>query len=98
MIGSMSATSFPPLRSLDDIEEIERMPHERLVPCQDANVWIREGHDRAPHRIAIRDMHDGNPGSEPVCVTYGALKRQSLQAANLLHARGVRPGDAVLFL
>jgi fatty-acyl-CoA synthase len=91
-------SSFAPLRNIQDIEEFERVPLAQRIVSWDANVWLRQGLDLAPDKPAIRYIHDGNPESAPVVVTYAKLKRSAIHAANLFHALGVRPDDAVLFL
>jgi fatty-acyl-CoA synthase len=92
------AGAFAPLRSLSDIEELERVPLEQRLLSFDANVWIRHGLDLAPDKVAIRYVADGDPDTPPVDLTYGELKRRATATANLFHSFGVGPDDAVLYL
>ncbi len=52
---------FSPIRSLRDIEELERVPLEQRLLSFDANDWIRRGLDLAPQKVAIRYVADGIP-------------------------------------
>ncbi len=94
----MNANAFGPIRNRHDIEELERVPLEQRLLSWDANDWIRRGLDLDPEKIAIRYIHDGNPASTPVAISYADLKHRITQAANLFHSLGVRPGDVVLYL
>jgi fatty-acyl-CoA synthase len=91
-------TDYAPLRTLHDVEALERVPLEARVFSWNLNDWLARGCSRAPDKIAIRYITDGNPASAPVTLTYGELARRGNQAANLFHRLGVGPRDAVLFL
>jgi fatty-acyl-CoA synthase len=93
-----TAGGFSPIRSLRDIEELERVPLEQRLLSLDANDWIRRGLDLAPQKVAIRYVADGNPETPPLDITYGELKARATATANLFHSLGVGPGDAVLYL
>jgi len=92
------AAPFAPLRNIQDIEELERVPLENRLISWDTNDWINRGLDLAPDKVAIRFIADGNPETPPVNVTYRELKQRSIAAANLFHSLGVGPEDAVLYL
>ena len=95
----MSASDrHPPIRTIKDIEALEREPLESRLLSWDVNDWIRRGLDLAPAKVALRYIEDGNPDSPQTVVTYAELKRQVTQAANLFHALGVGRQDAVLYL
>ena len=93
-----AASQFQPLRNIQDIEELERVPLEQRLLSWDVNDWIRHGCDLAPQKVAIRYVDDGNPESPAVTVTYRELKQRATAAANLFHSLGVGPDDAVLYL
>jgi fatty-acyl-CoA synthase len=93
-----AASQFQPLRNIQDIEELERVPLEQRLLSWDVNDWIRHGCDLAPQKVAIRYVEDGNPESSAVTVTYRELKQRATAAANLFHSLGVGPDDAVLYL
>jgi fatty-acyl-CoA synthase len=92
------AGEFQPLRTIKDVEALERVPLEQRLLSWDAIDWIRQGLDFFPDKVAIRYIDDGNPDTPPVDVTYRELKRRTVATANLFHASGVGPDDAVLFL
>src|SRR5205814_469663 len=91
-------STYSPLRTLRDIEELERAPLEQRVFSWNLNDWIARGCARNPDKVAIQYVADGDPEREPVAVTYRELRTRSNQAANLFHSLGVSGGDAVLFL
>ncbi len=93
-----AATSFQPLRNIQDIVELERVPLEQRLLSWDVNDWIQRGFNFAPQKVAIRYVADGNPETSAVSVTYGELKHCVTKAANLFHSLGVGPNDAVLYL
>src|SRR4051794_3522735 len=93
-----TAGGFSPIRSLRDIEVLERVPLEQRLMSWDANDWIRRGLDLDPRKVAIRYVADGNPDSPVLDVTYGELRERAVATANLFHSLGVGPGDAVLYL
>src|SRR4051794_370260 len=93
-----TAAGFALLRDQRDIEELERTPLEHRLLSWDANVWIRHGLDRAPQKVAIRYIADGNPETPPIDLTYGELKQRTIAIANLFHSLGVGPDDTVLYL
>ena len=68
---TIAAASFAPLRSLQDIEELERVPLEQRLLSWDANDWIRHGLDLAPDKVAIHYIEDGNPESPAVLGVRG---------------------------
>ena len=91
-------STYSPLRTLRDVEELERVPLEQRVFSWNLNDWIARGCALDPDKIAIQYVADGNPDRQPVAVTYRELRTRSNQAANLFHSLGVSGGDAVLFL
>ena len=92
------APDFPPLRDLRDIEAIERTPLEERIDSWNANDWVRRGLARDPGKVALQYFTTADPASRPEEVTFAELRRRVIQAANLLHARGVRAEDAVIYL
>ncbi len=92
------ATEFPPLRDLADIEALESIPLEERIDSWNANVWVRRGLALEPEKIALQYFAVADPGAQPEEVSYAALRRQVIEAANLFHARGVGARDAVIYL
>jgi len=94
----MNAVAFAPLRSIADVEAIERVPLAQRIPSWDANDWIRRGLDLAPDKIAIQYVADGRPDTPPIAWTYRELKHRTIATANLFRRLGVGDTDAVLYL
>jgi len=97
-IPANSPADFSPLRSLADIDELERVPLEQRLLSWDANDWIRRGLDIAPDKIAIQYVADGKPNTRPIELTYRELKQRAVATANLFRTFGVGDHDAVLYL
>src|SRR5262249_3289886 len=91
-------TDYAPLRTLRDVEALERVPLAQRIFSWTLNDWLARGCARDPDKVAIRYITDGNPDSTPVTLTYGELAQRGRQAANLFHRLGVGPQDAVLFM
>src|ERR1700681_59681 len=90
--------TYAPLRTLRDVEELERVPLDQRIFSWNLNDWLVRGCARAPDKIAIRYIADGNPDGPVVSLSYRELQRRATQAANLFHRLGIGPDDAVLFL
>src|SRR5262245_54362237 len=90
--------SYPPLRTLRDIEELERVPLEQRVFSWNLNDWIARGCALEPDKLAIRYVAGGDPESRVVAVSYRELQARGLQTANLFHSLGVRGNDVVLYV
>lgn len=87
-----------PMRTLRDVEALERVPLEQRIFSWNANDWIMRGCERDPEKIALTYIANGDPQSVPVRVSYRDLQQRSTQIANLLHSYGLGPDDVVLFL
>lgn len=87
-----------PIRDLRDIEALEKVPLDARIFSWNLNHWIDRGCARAPDKTAIVYTPNADPDEPPVRVSYAALKQRTVQVANLLHAGGVGPDDAVLIL
>ena len=90
--------SYAPLRTLQDIEELERVPLDERVFSWDLNDWIARGCMLDPDKIVIRYIADGNPDSEPTLLRYRELQSRAIQAANLFHSLGVSADDVVMYV
>src|SRR5262245_4921965 len=90
--------NYAPLRTLRDIEELERVPLEERIFSWNLNDWIARGCALAPDKAAIRYIADGDPDSAAVAVSYRELHARANQAANLFHSLGVSPADVVLYV
>jgi fatty-acyl-CoA synthase len=90
--------NYAPLRTLRDIEELERVPLDERIFSWNLNDWIARGCALDPGKIAIRYIADGDPGGEAVAISYRELQKRANQAANLFHSLGVSPTDVVLYV
>ncbi|MEA2949609.1 MAG: fatty-acyl-CoA synthase [Alphaproteobacteria bacterium] len=90
--------TYAPLRTLRDIEELERVPLDERVFSWNLNDWLTRGCALDPAKIAIRYIADADPASEPLSISYAELQARSNQAANLFHSLGVSSNDVVLYV
>ena len=90
--------SYAPLRTLQDVEELERVPLDQRVFSWDLNDWIARGCMLDPDKIAIRYIADGNPDLEPTLLRYSELQSRAIQAANLFYSLGVSADDVVMYV
>ena len=61
---------YMPLRTLQDVEALERVPLDERIFSWNLNDWIARGCARDPDKIAIRYVADGDPDREPVAISY----------------------------
>ena len=90
--------NYAPLRTLQDIEALERVPLEQRIFSWNLNDWIARGCALDPAKIAIRYIADGDPDGGAVAVSYGELKSRANQSANLFRSLGVTQNDVVLYV
>jgi fatty-acyl-CoA synthase len=90
--------TYAPLRTLRDVEELERVPLTERIFSWNLNDWISRGCELDPEKIAIRYIADGDPSSEVVVIRYGELQSRSKQATNLFYSLGVASDDVVLYV
>jgi fatty-acyl-CoA synthase len=96
--GTPMQMSYAPLRTLQDVEELERVPLDQRVFSWDLNDWIARGCMLDPDKIAIRYIADGNPDSAPTLLRYRELQSRAIQAANLFHSLGESADDVVMYV
>jgi len=84
-----------PLRSLRDVEELERVPFDLRFKSLDFAAWLRRGMAVEPQKAALHFIADGNPESRPISITHAALWQRAMQVGNLLRSAGVGAGDTV---
>ncbi|MBN9526499.1 MAG: acyl-CoA synthetase [Alphaproteobacteria bacterium] len=88
-----------PIRSLADIEAIEReMPWDERAPAHSTYALLEGSAARFPDRPAIHFLPNGRADDVPVILSYAALFARVTQTANLFHDLGIRPGKAVSYL
>jgi len=86
------------VRSLADVEAIERQPLSHLNLPQSTYHAIRSAAETYPKRIAFKNLRTGAADETPTELSYRDLLRQIHQTANLLHHLGVGAQDAVTLL
>src|SRR5262249_25141009 len=96
--GMLMPIAYAPLRTLRDVEKLERVPLEERVFSWDLNDWIARGCALDPDKVAIRYVADGDPDGAAVSIRYAELQSRATQAANLFHSLGVTPADTVMFV
>src|SRR5262249_62085 len=96
--GTPMPIDYAPLRTLQDVEALERVPLEERIFSWDLNDWIARGCALDPDKVAIRYISDGDPESAAVCIRYAELQARATQAANLFHSLGVSASDTVIFV
>jgi len=87
-----------PVRNLDDIRRLEQRPlHEVLTVRSSYEIFLNSA-AAFGDKTALTFLRTGDPADEPIRWSYAQLMAGIHQTANLLHALGVTPGDAVAVL
>jgi fatty-acyl-CoA synthase len=86
---------YDPLRTLADVEALEKIPLEQRITRWDFALNLLDGCRDDPNRIALYATHNGNVGGEVRTWTFGELERRATQCANLLRASGMGTDDVV---
>lgn len=83
-----------PLRTLQDIEALERLPYDELVPARSVYELLRNCAALHGERKALT-MLGADPHVETASYTHSQLFAAITQAANLFASLGVGPRDVV---
>lgn len=83
-----------PLRTLEDVEALERIPYEELVPARNVYELFRNCATLHGERKALT-MLGADPHQETAHYTHRQLFEAITQAANLFTSLGVGPRDVV---
>lgn len=89
--------SFP-IRTLADVHRLEATPIGQAIPVDSTYELLRNAAATHGARTALTLLRDADPATPPIHWTYAQLLRGIHQTANLLHALGVGPQDAVAVL
>ena len=92
---NMILTDYPALRTLADVEEIEKTPIEERITRWDFALNLIDGCRINPSRAALHVTCNGDLDGPLITWTFADLERRCVQVANLLRARGVKADDAV---
>lgn len=88
----------PTLRGPDDLRAIEAQPLAHWLPETSMYGLIRSAADTFGDAPALTFLTDGDPSTAPEVVSYRDLFANVTRAANLFHALGVGPDDAVALM
>ncbi|MBI9087063.1 MAG: acyl-CoA synthetase [Desulfobacterales bacterium] len=86
------------IRSVRDIEEIEKTPYQERLKADNTYAAIACGASLNPDAPAISFMLNGDAYDQPMVIPYKELIRKIRQSANLFHDLGVGPTDVVTYL
>ncbi|MCW5650295.1 MAG: acyl-CoA synthetase [Ramlibacter sp.] len=86
------------MRSLADIEALERTPYAQAIPSRTTWGLITHAAQRFAERTALRYLPSADLQAAPRDVSYAELASQVRRAANLFRSLGVGPDDAVAIL
>ncbi|MDP9932746.1 acyl-CoA synthetase [Variovorax paradoxus] len=87
-----------PVRSLADIRKLEETPLEQALTVRSTYEIFRNAGAAFGNKTALTFLRTGNPADEPIRWSYAELLAGIHQTANMLHALGVGPDDAVAVL
>ncbi|RTQ34503.1 acyl-CoA synthetase [Variovorax gossypii] len=87
-----------PVRSLADIRKLEETPLEQALTVRSTYEIFRNAGHAFGDKTALTFLRTGNPADEPIRWSYAELLSRIHQTANMLHALGVGPDDAVAVL
>lgn len=84
-----------PLRSMEDIAAVERIPLRDRLTATSTYELIGLAAAKQPESPALIWLPQGTAADEPVVYSYKQFFARVTQTANLLHDLGIRPGRAV---
>ena len=87
-----------PVRSLADIRKLEETPLEQALTVRSTYEIFRNAGAAFGGKTALTFLRTGNPADAPIRWSYAGLLARIHQTANMLHAMGVGPQDAVAVL
>lgn len=91
----MMSQTYPPLRSLADVQAIEKTPLEQRITRWDFALNLIDGCRIDPQRAALHATRLGEVDGPVLTWTFADLERRSVQVANALRSAGLRADDAV---
>jgi fatty-acyl-CoA synthase len=87
-----------PVRSLTDIRKLEETPLDEALTVRSTYEIFRNAGAAFGGKAALTFLRTGNPADEPIRWSYAELLAGIHRTANMLHALGVGPHDAVAVL
>ncbi|HVP29378.1 MAG TPA: acyl-CoA synthetase [Myxococcota bacterium] len=98
MTKATAVSAFPAVRTLADVEAIERTPLAERLDADSTYEVLRRAAREHGARPALRFLAKGTPDEDAVVVTYTELLRRVTQTANLFAALGVERDDVVSYV
>jgi fatty-acyl-CoA synthase len=98
MTKATSMHAFPAVRTLADVEAIERTPLGERLDADSTYEVLRRAARNYGDRPALRFLAKGTPDEDAVVVTYAELLRRVTQTANLFAALGVGRDEVVSYV
>jgi fatty-acyl-CoA synthase len=86
------------IKSLTDIEEIERTPFKERLSVSNLHDLIKQGASIDPDAIGITYISSGKEYQASVQIPYRDLLNRIIQTANLFTDLGIGPNDVVSYL
>jgi fatty-acyl-CoA synthase len=86
------------IATLEDIAALERVPFAERQPARSVYEMLCAVADRFPDKPAFLSLEKGLADEPTRDMSYGELKRQMTQAANLFRSLGVGPTESVSLL
>ncbi|HJV95971.1 MAG TPA: AMP-binding protein, partial [Albitalea sp.] len=87
-----------PVRSIDDVRRIEATPLAQALTVRSTYELMRNSAHAFGDKTALSFLRSADPAQAPIRWSYAQLLAGIHQTANLLHALGVGPQDAVAVL
>ena len=89
--------SFP-IRSIEDVRRLEETPLSEALTVRSTYEIFRNAAAAFGNKTALTFLRSADPADEPIRWSYAELLAGIHQTANMLHALGVGPDDAVAVL
>ena len=86
------------IRTLADIQALERIPPERRFPCISPLHAIAAITEQYPGATALTFLRGGRADDEPQCWTYTQYMQEITAAGNLFHSLGLNYDESVALL
>ena len=87
-----------PIRSLADVRQLEATPLDQAITVRSTYEILCNAAHAFGAKTALTFLRDADPATAPIHWSYAQLLAGIHQTANLLHALGVGPEDAVAVL
>ena len=95
---TVTHTREPSLKTLEDIEQLERTPWRERLVAHTTHGLLRDACERFPDRVALRLLLSADAQAPTRDVRYRELLEGVHRTANALHACGLSDGAAVTIL